>query len=449
MILPPRPKPETGALDAPRIRVSGHIVDVSPQAFRVAGISPFVRLGDCVVTNGPEGEELGEVVRIEEKAATVKPFAVRFQSGVRNLAWRTGPVTLAPATSWKGRTVDAFGRPCDGLGPLEQGPRELIADTLPDAAMKRGRIREPVATSVRAIDIFTPIIKGQRLGIFAGSGVGKSTLMGMLARAKGFDTVVVALVGERGREVREFLEETMQNDLTRVVTVVATGDESPMMRRLAPKTAMSIAEYFRDLGESVLLIVDSVTRLAHAARDVALAAGEPPVARGYPPSVFSDLPRLLERAGPGPEGTGTITGIFAVLVDGDDHNEPIADAIRGTLDGHIVLDRTIAEQGRFPAIDVLKSISRLADLSWNPQERELVLRLRAMIARFEDTRDLRLLGGYQRGSDATLDQAVDLVPHLYASLVQNPTDAVTAEPFDELSKRLKQAMAPAGAAAAA
>lgn len=440
MIRRPRQKPETGTLTDPRIRISGHIVDVSPQAFRVAGLSPFVRLGDCVISNGPDGEELGEVVRIEERAATVKPFAVRFQSGVRTTAWRTGPITLAPAASWKGRTVDAFGNPCDGLGPLEKGPRELVADTLPDPAMQRGRIRDAVATQVKAIDIFTPIIKGQRLGIFAGSGVGKSTLMGMLARAKGFDTVVVALVGERGREVREFLEETMKGNLSRVVTVVATGDESPMMRRLAPKTAMSIAEYFRDLGESVLLIVDSVTRLAHAARDVALAAGEPPVARGYPPSVFSELPRLLERAGPGPEGTGTITGIFAVLVDGDDHNEPIADAIRGTLDGHIVLDRAIAEQGRFPAIDVLKSISRLADLAWNPAERELVLRLRAMIARFEDTRDLRLLGGYQRGADQTLDQAVDLVPHLYASLVQHPGDTITEAPFDEMSRRLKQGL---------
>ncbi|KQT45197.1 flagellar protein export ATPase FliI [Aureimonas sp. Leaf454] len=433
-----------GQLDDPRIRISGHIVDVSPQAFRVAGLSPFVRLGDCIVAQGPEGEELGEVVRIEEAAATVKPFAVRFQSGVRSIAWRTGPVTLSPAQSWRGRTLDAFGRPCDDLGPLEQGPTPRIADTQPDAAMKRGRIREPVQTTVKAIDIFTPLIKGQRLGVFAGSGVGKSTLMGMLARAKGFDTVVVALVGERGREVREFLEETMKGELDRCVTVVATGDESPMMRRLAPKTAMAIAEYFRDLGQSVLLIVDSVTRLAHAARDVALAAGEPPVARGYPPSVFSDLPRLLERAGPGPEGSGTITGIFAVLVDGDDHNEPIADAIRGTLDGHIVLDRAIAEQGRFPAIDVLKSISRLADLSWNPQERELVVRLRAMIARFEDTKDLRLLGGYQRGADATLDQAVDLVPHLYGALVQHPGDATTTEPFEELSRRLKAGMAQAG-----
>ncbi|WP_294645012.1 FliI/YscN family ATPase [uncultured Aureimonas sp.] len=430
-------KRHLSGLDEPLVRISGHVVDVTPQSFRVAGLSPYVRLGDCVVCEGPQGPELGEVVRVEEAAATVKPFAVRFQSGVRTLAYRTGPVTVAPSPAWKGRTVDAFGRPCDDLGPLENGHTEFVTDSLPDAAMRRARIRQPVPTQVRAIDIFTPLIRGQRMGIFAGSGVGKSTLMGMLARAPGFDTVVVALVGERGREVREFLEETMQGELSRVVTVVATGDESAMMRRLAPKTAMTVAEYFRDRGEHVLLIVDSVTRLAHAARDVALAAGEPPVARGYPPSVFSELPRLLERAGPGAEGSGTITGLFAVLVDGDDHNEPVADAIRGTLDGHIVLDRTIAEEGRFPAIDLLKSISRMADLAWKPEERELVSRLKAMIARFEDTRDLRLLGGYQRGADPTLDQAVDLVPHVFGCMMQHPGDDPSTTPFEELSQRLK------------
>jgi flagellum-specific ATP synthase len=430
-------KRDLSGLDEPLVRISGHVVDVTPQSFRVAGLSPYVRLGDCIVCEGPQGPELGEVVRVEEAAATVKPFAVRFQSGVRTLAYRTGPVTVAPSPAWKGRTVDAFGRPCDDLGPLENGDTEFVTDSLPDAAMRRARIRQPVPTQVRAIDIFTPLIRGQRMGIFAGSGVGKSTLMGMLARAPGFDTVVVALVGERGREVREFLEETMQGELSRVVTVVATGDESAMMRRLAPKTAMTVAEYFRDRGEHVLLIVDSVTRLAHAARDVALAAGEPPVARGYPPSVFSELPRLLERAGPGAEGSGTITGLFAVLVDGDDHNEPVADAIRGTLDGHIVLDRTIAEEGRFPAIDLLKSISRMADLAWKPEERELVSRLKAMIARFEDTRDLRLLGGYQRGADPTLDQAVDLVPHVFGCMMQHPGDEPSTMPFEELSQRLK------------
>ncbi|MCB8837940.1 flagellar protein export ATPase FliI [Aurantimonas sp. VKM B-3413] len=428
-------------LEAPCIAVSGRIIDVAPQAFRVAGLSPFVRLGDCIACPGDKGDEIGEVVRIEADSLTVKPFGIRSTLGVKSAARRIGPFTVAPTPNWKGRVVNAFGQPYDGIGPLARGIDERAADSAPPPALKRGRVGEPVQTGIRAIDIFTPLIKGQRIGIFAGSGVGKSTLMGMLSRAQGFDTVVVALVGERGREVREFLEETMEGGLDKLVTVVATGDESPMMRRLAPRTATAIAEYYRDQGENVLLIVDSVTRLAHAARDVALAAGEPPVARGYPPSVFSELPQLLERAGPGLDGSGTITGVFSVLVDGDDHNDPIADAIRGTLDGHIVLDRAIAEQGRFPAVDVLKSISRLADRAWSKQERELVTRLRSMISRFEDTRDLRLLGGYQRGSDQTLDQAVDLVPHIYDYLIQHPGDSSSGAPFKDLSKKLKECFA--------
>ncbi|MBZ0229165.1 MAG: flagellum-specific ATP synthase FliI, partial [Bauldia sp.] len=284
---------------------------------------------------------------------------------------------------------------------------------------------------------FTPLCQGQRVGIFAGSGVGKSTLLSMLARSTGFDTVVVALVGERGREVREFLEGPLAENRARAVTVIATGDESPMMRRLALLSATAIAEYFRDRGDSVLLIADSVTRYAHAARDVALAAGEPAVARGYTPSVFSDLPRILERAGPGPIGAGSITGVFAVLVDGDDHNDPVADAIRSTLDGHIVLDRAIADQGRYPAVDVLGSISRLADVVWTPEQRELVRRLKTMIARFEDTRDLRLMGGYHPGSDAELDHAVAMVPRIYDALRQDIAGRPSADAFADLAQILR------------
>jgi flagellum-specific ATP synthase len=227
------------------------------------------------------------------------------------------------------------------------------------------------------------------------------------------------------------------NDRHRAVTIVSTGDESPMMRRLAPKTAMAVAEYFRDRGESVLLVVDSITRFAHAAREVALAAGEPAVARGYAPTVFTDLPRLLERAGPGEEGSGTITGIFSVLVDGDDHNEPIADTIRSTLDGHIVLSRHIADQARYPAVDVLASVSRLAHNVWDPEERELVSKLRTLMAKYEDTRDLRLMGGYQSGRDASLDQAVDIVPRIYGAMRQDASAPPSADPFRELRDMLK------------
>jgi flagellum-specific ATP synthase len=303
--------------------------------------------------------------------------------------------------------------------------------------MSRSRVNKPLKTGVRAVDLFTPICEGQRIGIFAGSGVGKSTLLSMLAKCEGFDTIVVALVGERGREVREFLEGPIQANRVKSVMVVSTGDESPMMRRQAPKTALSIAEYFRDLGDSVFLIVDSVTRFAHAARDVALAAGEPAVARGYTPSVFSDLPRLLERAGPGEEGKGSITGVFSVLIDGDDHNDPVADSIRGTLDGHIVLDRSIADQGRYPAINVLGSISRLADHVWTSEQRELVRRLRTLIARYEDTRDLRLMGGYHPGNDPELDQAVVVVPKIYDALRQDPLTPPSTDAFLELAQLLR------------
>jgi flagellum-specific ATP synthase len=208
------------------------------------------------------------------------------------------------------------------------------------------------------------------------------------------------------------------------------------MRRLAPRTAMAVAEFFRDRGDSVLLIVDSMTRFAHAARDVALAAGEPAVARGYAPSVFSDLPRLLERAGPGEEGKGSITGIFSVLVDGDDHNDPVADAVRGTLDGHIVLDRAIADEGRFPAVNMLGSISRLAQIAWTSEQHGLILKLRGLIARFEDTRDLRLMGGYREGADPELDQAVALVPKIYKALAQSPQSPLSRDAFRELAEAL-------------
>ncbi|MEN3210510.1 flagellar protein export ATPase FliI [Methylorubrum populi] len=428
---------EAGRRDRPLVRVGGPVREVTASAARVAGVSAFVRLGDRMGFSADGRVQVGEVVRIDSAGATVKPFESRIEAGIGSLAHRIGPAQLRPDPRWKGRVIDALGRPVDGLGPLAEGPDSVPLDADPPAAMTRARVRTPLPTGVRAIDLFTPLCAGQRIGIFAGSGVGKSTLLAMLAGAEGFDSVVVALVGERGREVREFLEGPIAASRERAVIVVSTGDESPMMRRQAPKVALAVAECFRDRGESVLLIVDSVTRYAHAARDVALAAGEPAVARGYPPSVFSDLPRLLERAGPGAEGSGTITGIFSVLVDGDDHNDPVADSIRGTLDGHVVLDRAIAEQGRYPAIDLLGSISRLAGEVWTGDQRELVRKLKSMMARFEETRDLRLMGGYRAGSDPDLDQAVSLVPRIYEALRQEPGQPPSRDAFLELAQSLR------------
>ena len=432
---------QTGSGQSGLVRLGGRVREVSASACRVGGISAFVRLGDRMGFEAEGREQTAEIVRIDAEGATLKSFDARIEAGIGTRVFRLGPAELRPDPAWKGRVIDALGRPLDGRGALVQGARAVPLDADPPAAYARARVRKPLVTGVRALDLFTPICAGQRIGIFAGSGVGKSTLLAMLADASGFDSVVVALVGERGREVREFLEGPIAKALERAVIVVSTGDESPMMRRQAPKVALAVAESFRDRGESVLLIVDSVTRYAHAARDVALAAGEPAVARGYPPSVFSDLPRLLERAGPGLEGegrvTGSITGVFSVLVDGDDHNDPVADAIRGTLDGHVVLDRAIAEQGRYPAVDLLGSISRLATEVWTPEQRDLVRKLKAMMARFEETRDLRLMGGYRAGTDAELDQAIGLVPRIYEAMRQEPGQPPSQAAFLALAQGLR------------
>ena len=428
--------PGTQAL--PSIRVGGLVTEVTPAYCRVSGLSHFLKLGETVSLASAEGEGTGEVVRIEEHGATIKPFDAGIAAGLATEAWRRGPVTIAPHPSWKGRIVDALGNPIDGVGPLTHGAAAVSTEREPPPPMRRRRLDSAIKTGVRVIDLFTPLCAGQRIGIFAGSGIGKSTLLAMLARSGGFDTAVIALVGERGREVREFLEDAL-GDRERAIAVVSTGDESPMMRRLAPKTALSVAEYFRDRGENVLLIIDSVTRFAHAAREVSLAAGEPPVARGYTPSVFSDLPKLLERAGPGEEGTGSITGIFSVLVDGDDHNEPVADSIRGTLDGHIVLDRATADQGRYPAVNILTSVSRLANNIWTPEQRSLIIKLRSMIAQFEDTRDLRLMGGYHRGTDVELDRAIEIVPRILECMKQHPQDPPSTDAFQEMAQALRAA----------
>lgn len=419
----------------PRMRIGGTVTAVTPAFYRVAGLAQFVKLGESVSLVSGINSGLGEVVRIDETGATIKAFEPVTDAGLGTVVWRKGPMTISPHLGWSGRIINALGQPIDGIGPFPRGP-SLSIEREPPAPMRRMRVTTPMKTGVRVIDLFTPLCTGQRIGIFAGSGIGKSTLLGMLAGSRGCDRVVLALVGERGREVREFLEDSLGNERHRCVAVISTADESPMMRRLAPKTAMTVAEFFRDAGENVLLIVDSITRFAHAARDVALAAGEPPVTRGYTPSVFSELPKLLERAGPGEEGSGSITAIFSVLVDGDDHNEPIADSIRGTLDGHIVLDRATADQGRYPAVNILSSVSRLADHVWTPEERGLVLKLRTLIARFEDTRDLRLMGGYHRGVDPDLDRAIDLVPRLFESMKQHPHDPQSTNAFQEVANAL-------------
>lgn len=419
------------------VTISGEVVEVTPTFLRTAGLSKFVKLGDCVATETMRGEMLAQVVRIDQHGVIIKAFENNCAAGLGSKVRLVGAIELSPHDSWRGRVLDAFGRPVDGRGPVRGGEKRYFLDSPPPSAMRRTPISKPLRTGVRVIDAFTPLCEGQRVGVFAGSGVGKSTLLEMLSRSGGFSVAVICLVGERGREVRDFVEAVASFNPGGAVTIVATADESPMMRRMAPLTATAIAEFFRDAGASVILIVDSVTRYAHAVREVALASGEPPVANGYTPSVFADLPRLLERAGPGEEGAGAVTGIYSVLVDGDNHNDPIADCIRGTLDGHIVLEREIAEQGRYPAINLLKSISRLADRVWSPDERQMVMGLRSMLSKFEETRDLRMLGGYNAGSDPELDRAVAVTPLIYNALRQTPQDPPSVAALEELAQRLR------------
>jgi flagellum-specific ATP synthase len=419
----------------PSIQFGGVVVEAGLEHFRIAGLGARAAIGDRIVgSNNPRLR--GEVIHVDELTALVKAYSVDFAPRVGDGMYCVGPGSLTPCEAWRGRTINALGMAVDGRGALEQGLDARPLEKAARAALERSRADRPLRTGVRAIDVFTPVCFGQRVGIFAGSGVGKSTLLGMLSNAQDFDELVIGLIGERGRELREFSEDILGEHREKAIIVASTGDESAIMRRLAARTAMAVAEWHCDRGRRVLLILDSVTRYAQAAREIAIAAGEPAVARGFPPSVFSDLPRLLERAGPGADGRGSITGIFSVLVDGDDHNDPVADCIRGILDGHIVLDRAIADQGRYPAINILGSVSRLADRVWTPDQRALVTRMRGMIARYEETRDFRAIGGYQRGADAELDTAVALVPRLYDAISQGRDSPRSSDAFRELSDML-------------
>jgi flagellum-specific ATP synthase len=403
------------------VKITGRLSAIDAVGISVKGLSRHARLGDFLKISSPGMSLLAETVAIAPDKLMAKPLSNQVTVPIGAEVCLVGPLTCRPDRQWKGRVISALALPIDGGQALPQGAEELTYDN--------SLVEVPVKTGVKAIDVFLPLCFGQRVGVFAGSGVGKSTLMSMLARARGFDTVVVALVGERGREVREFVEETLGDALQRCVVVVATSDEPASMRRLAPLLATTIAEYFRNRGDKVLLMMDSITRYAHALREIGLAAGEPPVARGYPPSVFGALPLLLERSGPGAKGSGSITGIYSVLVDGDNHNEPVSDAVRGTLDGHIVLDREIAASGRFPAIDVLESVSRLALKAWTSEQVQRARELKRLISRYEESRDLRAIGSYVAGGDPELDRAVSYIPRLYQALQQTPRDAACDDAF--------------------
>ncbi|NKB54128.1 MAG: flagellar protein export ATPase FliI [Rhizobiaceae bacterium] len=419
------------------IKYGGTVECVSPNLVTVNGISHRVSLGQVLRLGS---DRLGEVVRIESGHTYICPFDTDGACTIGELVFADEQTLPRPNEHWLGRVVNAMGEPIDSLPPIPLTKDNVPADnhTRRNGAMQRSRLNVPLKTGVKVIDIFAPLCRGQRMGIFAGSGVGKSTLLSMLAKSDAFDVVVVALVGERGREVREFLEDSIgEQARQKTVAVVATSDESPMLRRRAPELALDVCESFARQGNNVLLLLDSLTRYAHSLREISVANGEPPVARGYTSSVFTQLPKLLERAGAGVEGDGSITAIATVLVDGDDHNDPIADAVRGIIDGHLVLDRTIAEEGRYPPVNPLASISRLAEKVWTPEERNLVLQLRKMISKFEETRDLRMLGGRKPGSDGELDKAVETVPAIYEAICQPPDAPGSQNAFDDLVTFLK------------
>ena len=388
------------------------LVEKSGQVVRVVGlviesIGPQVGLGEiCQVRPSERGKAfLAEVVGFRDERVLLMPLEEvdRLEPGAQVAA--VSHLSVAPAgRGLLGRVLDGFGRPIDGLGPLAADGEAPLKRRAP-CPLRRSRIERPMTTGIRAVDAFTPVGNGQRLGIFAGSGVGKSTLLGMMAKGSSADVNVIALVGERGRELREFLENELGPEgLERSVVVVTTSDEPASLRLRAAFLATAIAEAFRDDGLDVLFMMDSLTRFAMAQREIGLAVGEPPATRGYPPSVFSLVPRLLERTGCSEKGA--ITALYTILVEGDDMNEPVADLARGILDGHIVLSRALATANHFPAIDVLESVSRLTRDICSPEEIELVSRARDLLALYRKNEDMITIGAYVEGNHPRLDQAV-------------------------------------------
>ncbi len=419
---------------APALRRMGRVAAVTGLVIESDG--PNVGLGElCLLRSERDGfEVMAEVVGFRAERVLLMPLGdtAGLHAGCPVTACDRPPLPVA-SPALLGRVLDALGRPFDQMAPVPMH-RAASGSNRPPHPLRRQRIHDTFPTGVRALDVFTPFGRGQRLGLFAGSGVGKSTLLGMIARSSQAEVVVIALVGERGREVREFIEKDLGPEgLARSVVVVATSDTPAPLRLRAATTATSIAEGFRDQGKNVLLLMDSVTRFAMAQREIGLAIGEPPAARGYTPSVFALLPRLLERAGAGE--TGAITALYTVLVEGDDMNEPVADTVRGILDGHLVLSRALAHANHYPAVDILESVSRLTRDICTPAEVELAARAREHLAVYKRNEDLITVGAYQKGANASLDRAVALHEDLKSFLrqaVDEPTERTAA--FARLAK---------------
>lgn len=414
---------EVGRL--PDHKVYGRVTAVVGLLVEVGGVDGHLSVGDHCRLVGRDGRKLTcEVVGFRDGSALLLPFGSLEGIGAGCKAEvGTARPAIFPDDSWLGRVVDGFGQAVDGLGPLDAGGKAYAIRNRPPPAHARQRVGSKIDLGIRSINTFLSCCRGQRMGVFAGSGVGKSTVLSMMARHTAAEVSVIGLIGERGREAREFIEDDLGPEgMARSVVVVATSDEPPLMRRQAAYVTLAVAEYFRDQGKDVLCLMDSVTRFAMAQREISLSAGEPPASKGYTPSVFAELPSLLERAGPGGAGAGSISGLFTVLVEGDDHNEPISDAVRGILDGHIVLDRSIAERGRYPPVNVLRSVSRTMPGCNTDAENAVVDRARQLLSTYEDMAELIRLGAYRQGSDPQVDEAIHYYPALEAFLAQAKTD---------------------------
>ena len=417
--------------EVPRREQIGKITGLSGITMEAVGLE--AALGELCLVSAKSGAVPAEIVGFSRGHAVLMPIGNALGVAPGDPVKQTGsPLSIRVGDECLGRVLDGLGRPLDG-GPAPRG-KELDVQRDPPSPMERQPIVAPIETGISAIDGFLTNGLGQRIGIFAGSGVGKSTLLGMIARGASSDVNVIALIGERGREVKDFVEGVLGPEgMAKSVLIVATSDASPLLRYKASFSAVTIAEYFRDQGKNVLFMMDSVTRFAAASREIGLAAGEPPTLRGYPPSFFATLPRLVERLGTG--GKGTITGMLTVLVEGDDLNEPVSDTVRGLLDGHIILDRKIASRGNFPAIDILGSVSRLMDRIVPPELVSKARLLRKALSIYEENRDLIQVGAWKRGADPELDLAIDLMPGIQELLYQGSEDRSLAE-TQQLMERL-------------
>ena len=427
------------------VTISGRVSAVLGMLIECSGIERLLSIGSrCRITGqkpmqGASAVVLAEVVGFNQNKALLMPFgsiegigpgaAVTLEENASN---------CFPDDSWLGRVINAMGEPVDGKGPLPRGNVPYRLRNTPPEAHDRQRVKGKMDLGVRGINTFLTCCRGQRMGIFAGSGVGKSIVMSMLARNSQADVNVIGLIGERSRELQEFIEDDLgEEGLKRSVVIVATSSEYALLRRQAAYLTLSVAEYFRDRGQDVLCLMDSVTRFAMAQREIGLSAGEPPTSKGYTPTVFAELPKLLERAGPGKVGQGSITGLFTVLVEGDDTNEPISDSVRGILDGHIILDRAIAQRGRYPAVNVLRSVSRTMPDCNTEQENALVQVARNLLSTYEDMAEMIRLGAYRKGSNPDVDQAIQYYPALENFLRQRKDEKTDLESgYDELAAAL-------------